>query len=72
MRHDEHESARQLRRRPALRRRRPPTTPGFEHIPSTNPLDLNPGDALVIDTLGLRDDPWIDWNGSVLTEAAKR
>jgi len=24
----------------------------------------------VIDTIGLRDDTWIDWNGSVLTEAA--
>ena len=29
------------------------------------------GDTLVIDTNGLRDDTWIDWNGSVLTEAAK-
>ena len=29
------------------------------------------GDALVIDTIGLRDDTWIDWNGSVLTEKAK-
>ena len=29
------------------------------------------GDTLVIDTTGLRDDTWIDWNGSVLTEAAK-
>ena len=29
------------------------------------------GDTLVIDTVGLRDDTWIDWNGSVLTEAAK-
>jgi hypothetical protein len=29
------------------------------------------GDALVIDTIGMRDDTWIDWNGSVLTEAAK-
>ena len=29
------------------------------------------GDTLVIDTIGLRDDLWIDWNGSVLTEAAK-
>jgi hypothetical protein len=28
-------------------------------------------DALMIDTIGLRDDTWIDWNGSVLTEAAK-
>jgi hypothetical protein len=25
----------------------------------------------VIDTIGMRDDTWIDWNGSVLTEAAK-
>ncbi len=29
------------------------------------------GDALVIDTNGLQNDTWIDWNGSVLTEAAK-
>ena len=29
------------------------------------------GDSLVIDTIGMRDDTWIDWNGSVLTEAAK-
>ena len=29
------------------------------------------GDTLVIDTIGLRDETWIDWNGSVLTEAAK-
>jgi hypothetical protein len=29
------------------------------------------GDTLVIDTIGLRDDTWIDWNGSVMTEAAK-
>jgi hypothetical protein len=29
------------------------------------------GDTLVIDTTGLRDDTWIDWNGSVVTEAAK-
>jgi hypothetical protein len=29
------------------------------------------GDSLVIDTIGLRDDTWIDWNGSVITEAAK-
>jgi hypothetical protein len=46
------------------------------------PVDPNPtwqgyssakwtGDTLVIDTIGLRDDTWIDWNGSVLTEAAK-
>jgi hypothetical protein len=29
------------------------------------------GDALVVDTIGLRDDTWIDWNGSVLTEDAR-
>src|SRR5262249_23201046 len=29
------------------------------------------GDTLVIDTIGMRDDTWIDWNGSVLTQAAK-
>ena len=29
------------------------------------------GDTLVIDTIGVRDDTWIDWNGSVITEAAK-
>ena len=29
------------------------------------------GDTLMIDTIGVRDDTWIDWNGSVLTEAAK-
>jgi hypothetical protein len=29
------------------------------------------GDTLVVDTTGLRDDTWIDWNGSVLTEAAR-
>lgn len=29
------------------------------------------GDTLVVDTIGLRDDTWIDWNGSVLTTAAK-
>jgi len=29
------------------------------------------GDTLTIDTIGLRDDTWIDWNGSVLTQAAK-
>ena len=29
------------------------------------------GDTLVIDTIGLRDDTWIDWNGSVVTEQAK-
>jgi hypothetical protein len=25
----------------------------------------------VIDTIGLLDDTWIDWNGSVLTQVAK-
>jgi hypothetical protein len=29
------------------------------------------GDTLVIDTVGLRDDTWIDWNGSIVTEQAK-
>lgn len=29
------------------------------------------GDTLVIDTIGVHDDTWIDWNGSVLTEAGK-
>lgn len=29
------------------------------------------GDTLVVDTNGLRDDSWIDWQGSVVTEAAK-
>jgi hypothetical protein len=29
------------------------------------------GDTLVIDTIGIRDNTWIDWDGSVLTEAAK-
>src|SRR6188508_1236063 len=29
------------------------------------------GDALVIDTIGFRDDLWIDWDGSVITETAK-
>lgn len=29
------------------------------------------GDTLVIDTIGVRDDTWIDWNGSALTEAGK-
>jgi hypothetical protein len=29
------------------------------------------GDTLVVDTIGMRDDTWIDWNGSVLTEAAR-
>jgi hypothetical protein len=29
------------------------------------------GDALVIDSLGFRDDLWIDWDGSAITEAAR-
>jgi hypothetical protein len=29
------------------------------------------GDALVIESLGFRDDLWIDWDGSVITEAAR-
>ncbi len=29
------------------------------------------GDTLIIDTIGFRDDTWIDWNGSVLTQAAR-
>jgi hypothetical protein len=29
------------------------------------------GDTLVVDSIGFRDDTWIDWNGSVITEAAK-
>ena len=29
------------------------------------------GDTLVIDTIGIRDDTWIDWNGSVVTETAR-
>lgn len=29
------------------------------------------GDTFVVDTIGFRDDLWIDWNGSVITHAAK-
>jgi hypothetical protein len=29
------------------------------------------GDTLVVDSIGFRNDTWIDWNGSVITEAAK-
>lgn len=29
------------------------------------------GDTLVIDSIGFQNDTWIDWNGSVITEAAK-
>jgi hypothetical protein len=46
------------------------------------PVDPNPSwqgyssakwsdDTLVIETIGVRDDTWIDWNGSVLTQSAK-
>ena len=46
------------------------------------PVDPNPswqgystakwsGDTLVVDTIGVRDDSWVDWNGSVITESAK-
>jgi hypothetical protein len=46
------------------------------------PVDPNPtwqgyssakweGDTLVVDTIGFRDDTWIDWNGSVITAGAK-
>jgi hypothetical protein len=42
-------------------------TPSWQGYSSAKWVD----DTLVIDTIGLRDDTWIDWNGSVLTEAAK-
>jgi len=29
------------------------------------------GDTLVVDTIGMRDDVWIDWGGAVLTESAR-
>jgi hypothetical protein len=29
------------------------------------------GDTLVIDTIGFRDDLWIDWDGSVITESGR-
>ena len=29
------------------------------------------GDTLVVDSIGFRDDLWIDWNGSVITSDAK-
>jgi hypothetical protein len=46
------------------------------------PVDPNPtwqgyssakwlGDTLVIDSIGFRNDTWIDWNGSVITESAR-
>ncbi len=29
------------------------------------------GDTLIVNSMGFRDDLWIDWNGSVITESAK-
>lgn len=29
------------------------------------------GDTLVVDSIGFRDDTWIDWNGSIITAEAK-
>ena len=29
------------------------------------------GDTLIVNSIGFRDDLWIDWNGSVITESAK-
>ena len=29
------------------------------------------GDTLVVDSIGFRDDIWIDWNGSAITSIAK-
>jgi hypothetical protein len=29
------------------------------------------GDTLVVNSIGFRDDLWIDWNGSMITTAAK-
>jgi hypothetical protein len=29
------------------------------------------GDTLIVETIGMRDDTWIDWNGSVVTETAR-
>ena len=29
------------------------------------------GDTLVVDSIGFRDDLWIDWNGSVITSDAR-
>ena len=29
------------------------------------------GDTLVVDSIGFRNDIWIDWNGRVVTESAK-
>ena len=43
------------------------STPSWQGYSSAKWSD----DTLVIDTIGLRDDTWIDWIGSVLTQAAK-
>ncbi|MDG2175899.1 MAG: hypothetical protein P8M72_07205 [Gammaproteobacteria bacterium] len=42
-------------------------TPSFQGYSTANWS----GDTLIIDTIGVRDDTWIDWNGSVITENAK-
>lgn len=42
-------------------------TPSWQGYSSAHWSD----DTLVVDTIGLRDDTWIDWNGSVITEAAR-
>jgi hypothetical protein len=60
----------------------PRTGTGQVDLAGATPKDPNPswqgyssatwsGDTLVIDTIGFRDDLWIDWDGSVITEAAK-
>ena len=41
-----------------------PTLQGYSSAKSS-------GDTLVIDSIGFRDDTWIDGNGSVLTQAGK-
>jgi hypothetical protein len=41
--------------------------PGWQGYSSAKWVD----DTLVIDSNGFRDDTWIDWNGSVITESAK-
>jgi hypothetical protein len=46
-------------------------TPGWQGYSSAKWSGDSPGDTLIVDTIGLRNDAWIDWNGSVLTEAAK-